>query len=292
MTIHQRVHYEWRPLKCAKCLKWGHTEAEAVCKGVAQKQQWSPKEKEVTEQQATADQVPAVSNPVMVENPNTPVEHDADGFRIITHKRGSQKVVDGHPTPVILSNAFAQLGRMEGLVRPWWWGYNFPGSWINILTWNVKGLNGPRKQKEVRNFLQRNKIGMCCLVETKIKKENFAMVHHNLFQNWCIATNFAFSAVKGNRWLVFSSAYSILRIHPECGLNFEFYCTFVYGMNDAIDRDCLWDELQKLGDNCTMPWLLSGDFKCPLNFEDRIGKPVSQGEVERFRECVYHCGLK
>ena len=59
----------------------------------------------------------------------------------------------------------------------------------NILIWNVRGLNKPHKQKEVSNFLLHQKAGMTYLLETKIN-DNFSSVYANMFQNWCVSTNF------------------------------------------------------------------------------------------------------
>ena len=50
------------------------------------------------------------------------------------------------------------------------------------LIWNIRGLNRPQKQKEVFNFLCKNRIGIACLVETKIKNESFADLYTNVFQ--------------------------------------------------------------------------------------------------------------
>jgi len=39
----------------------------------------------------------------------------------------------------------------------------------NIASWNMKGLNVPNKQQEVRDFYFRNKQGLIGLVEIKVK---------------------------------------------------------------------------------------------------------------------------
>ena len=46
----------------------------------------------------------------------------------------------------------------------------------NILGWNVRGLNGPNKQKDVKTFYNINKVGLACLMETKVKSRNFSNV--------------------------------------------------------------------------------------------------------------------
>ena len=84
-----------------------------------------------------------------------------------------------------------------------------------LLCWNVRGLNGLHKQKEVKKFIQSNKIGLVCLVETKIKKDQFGSIYNNMFSGWCVSSNF--SASIGGRilvcWLDDFFEVTPLRIH-------------------------------------------------------------------------------
>ena len=41
---------------------------------------------------------------------------------------------------------------------------------INLLIWNVRGLNHPSKQREVKNMIKLHKIGLVCLIETRVKE--------------------------------------------------------------------------------------------------------------------------
>jgi len=50
----------------------------------------------------------------------------------------------------------------------------------NILTWNVRGLNWPNKQEDIKCFLQMNKVGLVVLQETKVNKENGELVANQL----------------------------------------------------------------------------------------------------------------
>ena len=40
---------------------------------------------------------------------------------------------------------------------------------MNCLIWNVRGLNHPSKQQEVRRMIKLHKIGIMCLIETGAK---------------------------------------------------------------------------------------------------------------------------
>lgn len=127
----------------------------------------------------------------------------------------------------------------------------------NLLIWNVRGLNHPSKQREVRNYINANNIGLCALLETKVKAEKFREVHQSLFRSWCISTNFC--TVKGGRiliaWLPDFFQVVVVKTHPQfihaevrsMTMNCSFQFTAVYGMNDDSERGKLWEEIKKIG---------------------------------------------
>jgi exonuclease III len=41
---------------------------------------------------------------------------------------------------------------------------------MNFMIWNVRGLNHPSKQQEVRSMIKLHRIGLICLVETRVKE--------------------------------------------------------------------------------------------------------------------------
>ncbi|KAJ4889497.1 Endonuclease/exonuclease/phosphatase protein [Raphanus sativus] len=43
----------------------------------------------------------------------------------------------------------------------------------SIFAWNMRGFNKPRKQRAVRYWVQAARLSFACLLETKVKKENF-----------------------------------------------------------------------------------------------------------------------
>lgn len=58
-----------------------------------------------------------------------------------------------------------------------------------ILTWNVRGLNSSRKQKDVCRFIQKHDIGLVGLLETKIKACHLGNLYQNVFKSWCFTSN-------------------------------------------------------------------------------------------------------
>ena len=40
----------------------------------------------------------------------------------------------------------------------------------SILSWNVRGMNAPNKQEDIRIFLQQQQVGMIGFLEAKVKE--------------------------------------------------------------------------------------------------------------------------
>jgi len=54
----------------------------------------------------------------------------------------------------------------------------------HIASWNVRGLNWPNKQEDVKLFLHLRKVGMVGLLETKIKSQKVDQITANIFPGW------------------------------------------------------------------------------------------------------------
>ncbi|KAL2934380.1 LINE-1 retrotransposable element ORF2 protein [Bienertia sinuspersici] len=170
-----------------------------------------------------------------------------------------------------------------------------------ILTWNIRGLNKPHKQKEVRNFLLHENVGLVCLLEKKVNNNNFRNVHNGVFQGWCLTTNFQFH--KGGRiivaWLDTSFHVDVKFVSSQCihkhihylPQNKHFHFTAIYAFNDAKGRLQLWSDLKNIHHSIDGAWMVAGDFNCPLNYDDRIGSEVTFQEVKDFRDMIEACDL-
>ena len=54
----------------------------------------------------------------------------------------------------------------------------------NIVSWNIRGLNWPNKQEDLKIFLHSNKVGLIGLMETKVRVENDGKIAARLFPRW------------------------------------------------------------------------------------------------------------
>ena len=71
-----------------------------------------------------------------------------------------------------------------------------------IISWNVRGINAPDKQEDIKVFLQQEHAGM---VETKVKETNIQHVMSKVCANW----NWEHNATKTERGRI------ILSWHPR-----------------------------------------------------------------------------
>ncbi|XP_021718631.1 uncharacterized protein LOC110686347 [Chenopodium quinoa] len=173
--------------------------------------------------------------------------------------------------PVLLHNSFdflkddAQISQIKLL----------PRGMDRVMVWNIRGLNSPNKQAEIRDYIAQHRIGLYCLVETKGGR---------ILKAW-LSELFAVD-------IILSDAQFIHTRVLNKTLNKGFDCTFVYGMNDAEDRKRLWDGLKSISSRCSGAWIISGDFNCPLFQDDRLGRPIGHLEMAPFKDCVEFCDLK
>ncbi|XP_021760245.1 uncharacterized protein LOC110725081 [Chenopodium quinoa] len=148
---------------------------------------------------------------------------------------------------------------------------------------------------------QHHNIGLFGLIETKVKAKKFGKVFESFRNQWSVITNYS-KVDKGRIWIIWQPTLFLVqgvRIESQCihthithkATGVSFWCTMVYGLNVAIHREELWCHMQEISATFDDPWVVCGDFNNILNLGDRIGSPCCLNEVEKFRDCLRHCGL-
>lgn len=60
---------------------------------------------------------------------------------------------------------------------------------MKISSWNVRGLNDPLKQSEIKKFLRRNKVDIAGLVEVKVRLNKIEKVARKALPHWELCHN-------------------------------------------------------------------------------------------------------
>lgn len=120
---------------------------------------------------------------------------------------------------------------------------------FKLSTWNIRGLNKGPKQLAVRNFVSAAKLDLLCIVETKVKKDNWHGISRAVFLNWEAMNNY-FDTDSGRIWIGWNP--DILRVifltesdqlcHCDIfslDLKMNFFASFIYTSNDDVRRQSL-----------------------------------------------------
>jgi len=116
----------------------------------------------------------------------------------------------------------------------------------NIIAWNIRGLNWPNKQEDLKAFLHANKVGLIGLMETEIKMAKDNVVVTRTFPAWRWDNN-STSTIKGRLWIAWQPRrYEVQVIQKfdqiihsyvtQVTTKKKFYITFVHGMNHEQQR--------------------------------------------------------
>ncbi|GKE21000.1 RNA-directed DNA polymerase, eukaryota, reverse transcriptase zinc-binding domain protein, partial [Tanacetum coccineum] len=151
---------------------------------------------------------------------------------------------------------------------------------FSIASWNIRGLNRPLKQSEVRQVVNENNLSICAILESHVEISGLANVCSKVFRSWDWTLN-ANLYPKGcqiilgwniNVVSLMVIAQSSQDLHVKIthnANNDQFYCSFIYAGNAPSIRRQLWNELDihKHMVNNSL-WIMLGDFNVALNMED------------------------
>lgn len=55
---------------------------------------------------------------------------------------------------------------------------------MNIITWNVRGMNNVYKQKALKNFYRENNVVLIAVLENRVKANKAEAIMRKVFGNW------------------------------------------------------------------------------------------------------------
>ncbi|GJZ52696.1 RNA-directed DNA polymerase, eukaryota, reverse transcriptase zinc-binding domain protein [Tanacetum coccineum] len=162
---------------------------------------------------------------------------------------------------------------------------------LNIAAWNIRGLGKITKQNEVKKLICNEKLSICAVLETYMKKDRIDRICMNLFGSWSWQHNERKSR-KGCRidvgwdsnsvkcFLINSTEQSMLYNVEVLSTQEACFCTFIYAANKGRDMKELWKELnlnkRVVGNKA---WVIMGDINVRLNLEDHYKDKVEFNDV-------------
>lgn len=152
---------------------------------------------------------------------------------------------------------------------------------LNILNWNIRGINSSRKRQILKDHLSQHKIDIVLIQETK--KENFSnrilkTISSKLdLWHWLPARGRSGGILFGGD----SNKIKILacHLHRFClDIHFEnkidstvWQLTIVYGPVIRTLKKELWKELDRVRQDSTSMWVLCGDFNVLRHKSEKSG---------------------
>ena len=125
---------------------------------------------------------------------------------------------------------------------------------LQLLSWNVRGVNNPQKREVCKNLLKDWKCDIVCLQETKVSSTDSVFVRSlwgSPFIDWAVL-----DAVQSSRGVlliwdkrvyeqldIFFGQFSVNVLLRGVVDDFVWACTGVYGPNEDGQRAALWEEL-------------------------------------------------
>ncbi|CAM8993758.1 unnamed protein product [Rhodiola kirilowii] len=175
---------------------------------------------------------------------------------------------------------------------------------MQIISWNVRGVNGAKKQKMIRRLKQQHQLDMLFLQETKIAKleeKTVSLLWGKEQVHWSSLDSvgrsgglltmwspefFQLSAeIKGRGFIHVRGKVSVGAQETE--MNF----INVYAPSTEKDKLLLWEELMEVRNSNGGGWIIGGDFNAVIHEEERRGSTFNCKEADQFFEFIQAMGV-
>ncbi|KAK4732287.1 hypothetical protein R3W88_025275 [Solanum pinnatisectum] len=151
---------------------------------------------------------------------------------------------------------------------------------MQLVTWNIRGMNKLHKQKELKLFVKENKVSIIAVLEHKIKENMANKIVRKTLPGWKYEANYEYSN-KWRIWLIWnpqliecvilskSEQYIQGRIKLR-SRSLTFLFVAVYGLHTIQSRKSLWDDLRVLNAGVNEPMICLGYYNTILSGDDRV----------------------
>ncbi|XP_022019330.1 uncharacterized protein LOC110919364 [Helianthus annuus] len=174
---------------------------------------------------------------------------------------------------------------------------------MNILSLNIRGINGGAKALLVKELRMMNKIGVIALQESKLE----SVARANLAGFWG-NNNFQFSFTAsvglagGLIWLwdpsfikvedtVQNRSFLLIR-GTLIGSGTSINLLNVYAPQSTVAKRQLWEEISVLINSYDGQWVLAGDFNVVRSLDERKHSKFKKACAENFNNFIFENGLR
>jgi exonuclease III len=167
---------------------------------------------------------------------------------------------------------------------------------LELLCWNVRGLNDPAKRSAVREFVAALRVSIVCFQETKLD------VIDDFIISQCLGPSFDgyvyLPAVQTRGGILLAWDTSLVQISRVSFDSFAisgevttrdnntWWLTNVYGPQSVEDKIQFLDELSTRRTLCPGPWAIVGDFNMILYAAKKNNANLDRRMMARFRSLV------
>lgn len=172
---------------------------------------------------------------------------------------------------------------------------------VSWCTWNVRGLNSPIKCRAVKDFLAVSTVGFCCILETRVREENFVSISRRFGDSWGFISNYSNSGV-GRMWIMWKRNRFVFTTNEVVdqfisgvitdlisGEKVEVLC--VYASNSNIKRRVLWRRMAEISAGWRGPGMVLGDFNTIRLHSEAFGGAPNVEDMEEFDMAIREADL-
>lgn len=171
-----------------------------------------------------------------------------------------------------------------------------------ILSWNVRGLNRPHMQREIKDLIISSNPDILFILESRIRFNNLHAIGNDIFpRNWNNFSN-ATHTNSARIWVAWKQEIDLAVIHSQaqlilCELNIPSVDTplclvAIYGFNNPTFRMDPWKTIQLLSRRRKEPSIFIGDYNCIRGTEERSGGgSPNLCAIGQFNNCIEDSNL-
>jgi len=169
---------------------------------------------------------------------------------------------------------------------------------MKVITWNIKGLNSPRKQRILRNKLKQEQPDLCFIQKMKCTTDRMEAISKQRWRKYKMVVIEDHQRSEGiltpwnpqilNLIAAGATKYTLTIRMQNIGNTEEILCTNVYGPHGLEEKKGMIRDLEDIKGRATnLHWILAGDFNIITSLaENNGGMRRLDQDVEEFSNFI------